>query len=389
MKIDQFVWLGDTSLGDTLLGDNSQDETPLPAFDFIPDLLFVFGHRELLEKEALTQKLVAAYPTARLCGCSTAGEIANESVKDGSAVVTGIQFSSTRLEVATVSLQDVGYSSVEAGRTLVAQLPTEGLRHVFVVSDGLKVNGTDLVKGMTQQLASEVTVTGGLAGDGPNFSKTVIVEPDGTVAAESVAALGFYGDALTIGFGSRGGWDSFGLDRRVTRSVENVLFEIDGEPALDLYKSFLGEKAKELPASGLLFPLSMRDRENSVPVVRTILGINEEEKSLTFAGDIPEGSFVRLMKANIDRLINGAEEAAVASSEGLSSSPEFALLVSCVGRKLVLKQMVEEEVESVSEVLKGPVLTGFYSYGELAPFGRNAVCELHNQTMTITTFSEA
>ncbi|MCE6992860.1 FIST signal transduction protein [Dyadobacter sp. CY323] len=359
------------------------------TFPFTPHLFFVFGNRELLEKSDVIEKLAELYPQALFSGCSTAGEIAAVSVKDNTIIITGIRFDETIVKSSEVTLDDIDFSSIEAGRKLVAQLPKDGLKHVFVVSDGLKVNGTDLVKGMTQGLDPEVTLTGGLAGDGSQFSKTVIVEPNGTITSESVAAIGFYGENLTIGFGSRGGWDSFGLDRLVTRSKENILFEIDGEPALDLYKSFLGDKAKDLPASGLLFPLSMRDNEDRAPVVRTILGINEEEKSLTFAGDIPQGSFVRLMKANNDRLITGAEEAAHAAADGLNSSPEFALLVSCVGRKLVLKQMVEEEVESVSEVLGSPVITGFYSYGELAPFNRNALCELHNQTMTITTFSES
>lgn len=363
-------------------------ETSVKPFSFSPDLIFIFGNREMLENSTIPATLSEQYPDTIFSGCSTAGEIAGESVHDNSIVATGIKFENTALESARVVLAEVAYNSFDAGKLLVSQLPAQGLKHVFVVSDGLKVNGTDLVNGMRAGLAPQVTLTGGLAGDGAKFLKTVIIEPDGKVANESVAAIGFYGDSISIGFGSRGGWDSFGLDRLVTRSHENILFEIDDQPALDLYKSFLGDKAKDLPGSGLLFPLSMRDSEDRVPVVRTILGINEEEKSLTFAGDIPQGSFVRLMKANNDRLITGAEEAAIASSEGFDGATEFALLVSCVGRKLVLKQMVEEEVESVSDVLGKPAIAGFYSYGELAPFNKNASCELHNQTMTITTFRE-
>ncbi|QRR03290.1 FIST signal transduction protein [Dyadobacter sandarakinus] len=372
MKIEQFVFADGSSYN---------------PFSFSPQLIFVFGSRELIEKNGIIMELTRLYPDATFSGCSTAGEIVNQSVRDNTLVITGIQFSNTFVRSSVVQLEQAGFSSMEAGRQLVSRLPAEGLKHIFVLSDGLAVNGTDLVRGIQESIAEEVTLTGGLAGDGAHFSRTVIIEPDGSIASGSVAAIGFYG-ALEIGFGSRGGWDSFGLDRLVTRSSENILYEIDGQPALDLYKSFLGDKATSLPASGLLFPLSMRDSEDRAPVVRTILGINEEEKSLTFAGDIPEGSFVRLMKANNDRLINGAEEAAHAASDGLRSKPEFALLVSCVGRKLVLKQMVEEEVECVSDVLDAPVMTGFYSYGELAPFSRNSQCELHNQTMTITTFSE-
>jgi hypothetical protein len=363
-------------------------ETSAQSFSFIPNLIFIFGNRELLEQSSIPAELHEKYPDAIFSGCSTAGEIAGESVGDNSIVATALKFDATPVASAKVSLDEIDYNSFEAGKKLVSQFASNGLQHVFVVSDGLKVNGTDLVNGMRAGLPPQVTLTGGLAGDGAKFSKTVIIEPDGHVAHESVAAVGFYGDAISIGFGSRGGWDSFGLDRLVTRSVGNVLYEIDDQPALDLYKSFLGDRAKDLPASGLLFPLSMRDSEDRAPVVRTILGINEEDKSLTFAGDIPQSSFVRLMKANNDRLITGAEEAAVASSDGIEGSPEFALLVSCVGRKLVLKQMVEEEVESVSDVLGRPAIAGFYSYGELAPFNRNTSCELHNQTMTITTFRE-
>lgn len=364
------------------------DDTPFKPFSFNPDLVFCFGNRELLELTSLTTQLHNLYPDAVFSGCSTAGEIAGESVNDNTIVFTGIKFKNTPLASADIALADVGFNSEKAGRQLVSQLPTNGLRHVFVISDGLTVNGTELVKGMHAGLPPEVTLTGGLAGDGPKFIKTVIIQPTGVVSGERVAAVGFYGDSVSIGFGSRGGWDSFGLDRLVTRSHENILFEIDNQPALDLYKSFLGEKAIDLPASGLLFPLSMRDSEDRAPLVRTILGVNEEEKSLTFAGDIPQGSFVRLMKANNDRLITGAREAAIAANQGMDNEPEFALLVSCVGRKLVLKQMIEEEVESVSEVLKAPFIAGFYSYGELAPFNKNASCELHNQTMTITTFRE-
>jgi hypothetical protein len=373
MEIQQRVYTGETSV------------EPL---SFTPNLIFVFGSRELLEESTIPSQLHGLYPDAVFTGCSTAGEIAGESVNDNTIVITGIKFKNTPVSSAEVALSDVDFKSFEAGKELVSRLPNEGLKHVFVVSDGIKVNGTDLVKGMRAGLATDVTITGGLAGDGPKFSQTVIVEPDGGVVSEHVAAIGFYGDSISINFGSRGGWDSFGLDRLVTKSHENVLFEIDDQPVLDLYKSFLGDKAKDLPASGLLFPLSMRDSEDRAPVVRTTLGINEEEKSLTFAGDIPQGSFVRLMKANNDRLITGAEEAAGVALEDAGSTPEFALLVSCVGRKLVLKQIVEEEVESVSDVLGKPAMAGFYSYGELAPFNKNVFCELHNQTMTITTFRE-
>lgn len=112
---------------------------------------------------------------------------------------------------------------------------------------------------------------------------------------------------------------------------------------------------------------------------------------MTFAGDIPQGSYVRLMKANFERLVDGATGAANMSTQSIGSfTPELAILISCVGRKLVLKQRVEEEVESVKQALgEKTVITGFYSYGEICPVApTEKQCELHNQTMTITIFAE-
>lgn len=187
-----------------------------------------------------------------------------------------------------------------------------------------------------------------------------------------------------------GGWDPFGPERIITRSQGNVLYELDGQSALGLYKKYLGEHARELPASGLLFPLSLRTQAGATPVVRTILSVDEATQSLTFAGDVPVGAYARLMKANFDRLIDGATGAATAGGRALGgTATELAILISCVGRKLVLKQRIEEEVEGVRDVLgAGAVLTGFYSYGEISPFTPGAKCELHNQTMTITTLAE-
>jgi hypothetical protein len=258
-----------------------------------------------------------------------------------------------------------------------------------VISDGIKVNGSELVRGLVKHLPPEVAVTGGLAGDGERFEQTLVFL-DSVPEGRKIAALGFYGTRLKVGYGSVGGWDPFGPERLITRSKGNVLYELDRQSALELYKKYLGEYAADLPASGLLFPLSLRTKEGEAGLVRTILSIDEEEQSMTFAGDVPEGTYARFMKANFERLIDGAIGAAQTSRKVIGSlSPDLAILISCVGRKLVLKQRIEEEVEGVRDILGAhTVLTGFYSYGEIAPFLSSGKCELHNQTMTITAFSE-
>ncbi len=364
------------------------EEVSEMKIDFTPDIFLLFISPKFNDKEKAIQNLATEYPNSMMLGCSTSGEILGHEVMDETIALTAIKFESTKLKLTSLDLDKVDGDSHKAGEVISADLQEAGLRHILVLSDGLNVNGAELVKGLNVGLPETVSITGGLAGDAADFGETFIVA-NGEIASKKIAALGLYGEALKIGFGSQGGWDSFGVERLVTRSSENILYELDGQPALQLYKSFLGKKADELPASGLMFPLSMRNDDNVVPVVRTILSVNEEDQSLTFAGNIHQGSYVRLMKANVDRLINGAEESAKIAKEIIVNKSQLALLVSCVGRRLVLKQLVEEEIEAVADVLDDDVaITGFYSYGEIAPFNKFTACALHNQTMTITTFTE-
>ena len=350
-------------------------------------LVLFFGGRALLEDPAAFQQMRQRHPAAIIMGCSTAGEICGTRVSDDTIVATAIEFEHTQLQLVTTTVGDDADSRA-AGRRLAGSLDSPGLVHVFVLSDGLHVNGSELVNGLRDRLPQGVVSTGGLSADGARFGRT-LVSANAPAVEKQIAALGFYGDRLRVGFGSLGGWDTFGPERLITRSCGNVLYELDGESALTLYKKYLGKHATGLPATGLLFPLALRTAEHQQPVVRTILGVNEAEQSLTFAGDMPEGAHARLMKANFERLIDGAVDAARISQRLADGPPQLAILISCFGRKLVLKQRIEEEVEGVRDVLGvHTALSGFYSYGEISPHTPNADCELHNQTMTITTLSE-
>lgn len=359
---------------------------PQPFMSGSCRLVLVFGASSALTDTSLLGLIADCYPDALLAGCSTAGEIAGTMVSDDSLAVTAISFSSSHVASASIQLSDAG-NAVRAGEQLAKSLPQDGLVHVFVLSDGISVNGSDLVKGLMQGLPEGVTVTGGLAADGDRFQKTFIIENARPVTG-AISAIGFYGKDLMVGCGSLGGWDPFGPERRITRSRGNVLYELDGQSALQLYRRYLGEHAKGLPATALLFPLSLRTHGHAV--VRTVLSTNDDDQSMTFAGDMPKGAYTRLMKANLDRLVDGAVGAARMSFEALGGqSPDLAVLISCVGRKMVMKQRTEEEVEGVRSVFGGDtVMSGFYSYGELAPFAAGEACTLHNQTMTITAFRE-
>jgi hypothetical protein len=348
-------------------------------------LIIVFGSSALIKEGTAVSELKKNYPNAILIGGSTSGEISGTNVNDNTVVATIIEFEKTTIKYTSESVNKPE-DSYEAAKNIIKKLDGPDLKHVFVLSEGLSINGSELARGLKNQLPEGIAATGGLAGDGADFKETFVLDENGQAQKQLISAIGFYGNEINFGYASLGGWDSFGIERHVTKSTNNVLYELDGKPALDLYKSFLGEHAASLPSSGLLFPLNMRIGKDSIPVVRTILAVNEEDHSLTFAGDIPEGAYVRLMKANFDRLIDGAVGAAKST---VLTNPDIAILISCVGRKLVLKQMIEEEVEGVADVLGNETtFCGFYSYGEISPFSMGASCELHNQTMTITTMKE-
>jgi hypothetical protein len=351
------------------------------------DLVLLFTSRDQMSQPSTFRELRKSYPTAVLLGCTTAGEIYNTQVTDESVVYTAIQFEHTQLRAVSLPIAHMD-QSYKVGQKLAETLDQPGLQHVLVLSDGVKVNGSNLVVGMREHLSKNISITGGLAGDADRFEKTFVLSNDG-VHPDYVAAVGFYGNRLKIGCSSLGGWDPFGPERIVTKSKDNILYELDGQSALELYKKYLGALAEKLPSSGLLFPLTIRSSDKDEWLVRTLLSVDEDEKAMIFAGNIPQGAHARLMRANMERLIQGANGAAMSIKEVQKTNPEFALLISCVGRKMILKQRVEEEVEAVQEIFGADtIMTGFYSYGEISPHAPNAKCELHNQTMTITTFSE-
>ena len=379
MQTEQLTWsAGDGwQSGDTALAD--------------AQLVLYFGSREALETETWYSELRTRYAGAHIVGCSSGGQIQHAEFSETGIVAVAVAFQATRLRIVTEAVTGPAHSHAH-GIALGGALAANDLVGVFVLSDGLNVNGSELVRGLLSTLGSEVHVSGGLAGDGARFAQTR-VGADALPRPMGIAAIGFYGSAIRFHCGSGGGWDTFGVPRRVTRSSGGELFELDGKPALDLYEKYLGEEAEGLPGTALLYPLKIWDPARpSHDVVRTVLAVDRNARSMTFAGDIPQGSKAQLMRGEFTSLAAGATEAATQVAAGLSESAGgtgLALLVSCIGRRLLMGQRIEDEIEAVAAVLPARVRqVGFYSYGEIAPHAISNMCELHNQTMTITLISE-
>ncbi len=368
--------------------DSGWDANPDTSMDSSQTLLLFFGSPDSKLVEPRLDELYRSFPLSVLAGCSSAGEIFGDDVYDNSISLAVIQFEHTHIQLATGRISE-NNDSHSVGKKIAHMLNNDNLRSVFVLSDGLVTNGSKLIEGLSSELPPQIVITGGLAGDGDRFEKTWIWA-DGSLHAGGVCAVGFYGKHIGVGHGSRGGWDLLGPEREVTRSTDNVLYELDGQPALQLYKKYLGDRADGLPATGLLFPLAItNEEEEDGNTVRTILSVDEENNSITFAGDIPEGSYVRLMRANFDRLIDGAGDASGAIKiDDYHDGPLLNISISCVGRRLVLGPRTEEEIDAaLSGLPQSTEQIGFYSYGEISPLA-SGKCDLHNQTMTLTLIWE-
>jgi hypothetical protein len=350
-------------------------------------LVLCFAGKELLQQQNIHPLLAYKFKDAEILMCSTSGEIYQDTVHDDSVTIAALEFQKTKLITASVNITDFK-NSYDAAKGLINKLSKVDLKYIMVFSDGSLVNGSELAKGLNDAAGKNILITGGLAGDAANFKSTLIGLNEKPTEG-NIVAIGFYGDQIIVTHGSNGGWDMFGLEKKITKSEANILYEIDGNNALDYYKKYLGPDVDHLPASALLFPLAVTEPGSERHIVRTILSINEQDKSMTFAGDVPEGSKVRLMKANFDKITDAASGAANNCIATSKINPDFSLLISCIGRKLILGPRIEEEVEIVSETFENKtVMAGFYSYGEISPFNEGGRCQLHNETMTITSFYE-
>ncbi len=360
------------------------EETGWVGGNDLPDaqLVLAFGDHAYFHSAECFADLRARFPKAYITGCSSSGNVQGSKISDNDIVASAVRFDKSRVRIVSFDVAP-NADIAQLSRAMVAQLQETDLRHVLVFSDGMCVNGSELAFGLQ---SCGVTVTGGLAGDAERFGKTWVMANQ-PARSRCVVLIGLYGN-ISVNNQYCSGWTEFGGERIVTKSVGNVVSEIDGQPALALYKKYLGELASSLPGSGMRFPLNITTQQGDHSLIRTLLAVNEADQSLTFAGDVPQGSHCKLMRTNLDYLIENANMCAQ-NARPTNSTDGLCVVVSCVGRRIVLGQLTEEELEVVERHTGAKIkLTGFYSYGELAPVRNVLHCHLHNQTLSLTIIQE-
>ncbi len=366
---------------------NNQWEMEEGKSQISPQLCLLFGARKKIEtdgKKAI-QTLKNEGLNAPIVTISTAGNILDSKVSFDDLITTCIEFEKTDVVVNDYcSNCDDEFS---LGQNITKDYDTNNLA-LLLVFTAHGINAGNFIDGINQGFNHKVLVSGGVAGDGTLFEKTLL-GIDGNIDENKIVTIGLYSKHLKVSHGSKGGWLPFGPPRKVTKAKNNFLYEIDNQSVLDLYKEYLGSKAKDLPGSGLLFPFAIIDDETKEFVVRGIQDINEKEKAIILYGNIEKGQTVKLMRANHTKLIDGAGESAFDVLTADNEKPQLALLVSCVARAVALNQLIDEEIEEIKEVFgEKTTLCGFYSYSEFSPVKGAMSCSLHNQTMTITALSE-
>ncbi|PWL28335.1 FIST N-terminal domain-containing protein [uncultured Roseivirga sp.] len=376
MKVDQFLFKEDEF---KYSHENIEDKNSV-------SFVLVFAPRQEMESQGWLKGISEKYPQADIVSCSSSGEVYLSEVLDNSVTGMAVALQKSSVEIHSMKLED-GDSSKALGERLSAGFTSTDLRHVLVFSDGWLINGVELLEGMYRALGRDVLISGGLAGDGANFSKT-LVGLNGEIDEGQVVAIGFYGQQIEIGFGSHGGWDVFGDSHIVTATEGRVIKAMDGKSPLSLYKQFMGDDADGLPGAALLYPLSVVIPESESPLVRTVYSIDEVLGHLIIGQEIPVGTEVRFMKAEFDDLLNGSSQAVQKALSTLNGVPEFCLVISCIGRKLLFDRKIEEEIASTQSVLGSEVpIGGFYSYGEICP-AKRGLAELHHQMLAVTLIRE-
>lgn len=350
-------------------------------------LVLVFGNRYLLEDETMIINIKKEFNYDNIIFGSSSGDILEGTIQDNSISVTAIELEKSTFVIERENIYNFNMQPDLLGKALLDKLPKEKLKHLFVLSDGL-IDGNKLIEGLKSNLNNKIAITGGLCGDDARFEKTLSSFNENPKTGE-IVLIGFYGDALEVSYASAGGWFPFGPERKITKSKDNIIFEIDNKPALDVYKNHLAHRVIGLPSASLSFPLNITCEGKQKPVVRTILGHDELQRALILAGDAPENAKVQLLMASVDAIIYGAQFATELAMKNREKKAEIAILVSCFGRKLVMNERAREESEYIKETLGGPtIMTGFYSYGQIAPFDKNGETNFHNQTMAVTLISE-
>lgn len=353
------------------------------------------------DPEPLASTLATLLPGVSIVGCSTDGEITADGLSVDSVVL--ILLSSPSMTARAAHFAGLTpENSLQAGREIASSLASERGRALMLFPDGLTCNGSDIIRGAQEVLNSSFIMAGGTSGDRGRFQKTFQIQ-NGKAHSTSLVGLMLESDTpLEIGFGVMSGWKPIGIAKTVTHAEGNVVYRIENETALDVYSTFLGDKASQLPAIGVEYPFGLVDESGRVGekgfrdgdeyiLLRAPMAVDRSTGAIQFAASIPQGAKIKMTRAKSTEIIEAAREAASRSLQHLTGKPDAVFFFSCMARKVVLGRKTDQEIMAAREVYGESIpMIGFYTYGEIANCGENApICRFHNETATFLAIRES
>lgn len=349
------------------------------------DLVLAFAPAGLLSKGNLHEEIAGMFPMAQVLISSASGEFIGDRVTDDELTLTAIRFEKAKAKTAITDIA-TSKNSFEAGYYLSRAFEHDGLRSLIVFCDGEHVNASQLVFSLQQYLPADVIITGGLAG--AQDKQASLIGLNNKPAEGRIACIGLYGKDLRVSYGNQSGWMPFGPERKVTRAKNNTVYELGGIPVLEVYNLYLRDRKYNMPGSQMLFPIAVRFENSSGTVIRTIQSIDEGLFSITYSGNVPEGSRVSLLRTDCDSLISGAAGAASVTMNQLPA-PELAIIMSCAERRTLLNGRTSEELSALKNAFgTHTAISGLFTPGEIAPAGPDLKCELFKQSVIVTAISE-
>ncbi|MDO8593253.1 MAG: FIST N-terminal domain-containing protein [bacterium] len=360
-----------------------------------PELIIVFASVKYDQEKLLSgiRRISGATP---LIGCSDAGEIVTEGSKEKGVAVMAIE--SDKIDFITANGGEINGQPRQAGEKLAQELKNKGknkLSCVMMLSDVLTGNGADIVRGAQEKLGDEILLFGGAAGDDFAFKKTFSYLND-QVLTSSLVGVGLMGK-FSIGIGVRHGWEPIGLPLKVTKSAGAVVQELNNKPAIRVYEDYFGKQAEEmkkepLAKMAITYPLGMKIKASDEFLIRDPITV-DSQGAITCAAEVPVGAEVNLMIGSKEEAVAAAKKAATIAKEQLKgAAPAAILMFNCIARCKLFGRYADDEIKAIKSVLGEKVpLIGFYTYGEIAPFGISGEYRkayFHNETAVVIAIGE-
>ncbi len=365
-----------------------------------PDLIIVFASVQY-DQEKMLSGVRSVSKETLLVGSSTAGEITTAGpAKRHSVAVMAIKSSDIQFSAAVG--ENIAADPRVAGQKVAAEvrkLAGDKLKAFIMLPDVLVGNGADTVRGVLDSLGEHFPVVGGASGDDFKFVKTYQYLND-KVYSGAVVGLGLAG-SFKMGIGVKHGWIPISTPMKVTKSSGSVLHELNGQPAINIYKNYFGEEEAQqlqketLAKLAITYPLGIVVTGSEEMLIRDPISV-DEHGSITCAAEIPEGSSIQLMIGSYMKAIEVAQiaaENAVAQLEG--AAPKAVIIFNCIARNKLFGERAGDEISAIQTAVGTDTpLIGFYTYGEQAPLGgevRNLdKCNpaFHNETVVICVLGE-